>query len=121
MSEEIMLPDLNEIAAWPRERCHLQRVRLRNELAFIYGDRAHGGPPREEMTAQLKSLLAAIEHRIESISGGHGLAVMPLLASPPRRGRKPPTRLRVTTANRTECTVSGNSSAVSTFPSRPQK
>jgi hypothetical protein len=121
MSEEIMLPDLNEIAAWPGERCHLQRVRLRNELAFIYGDRAHGGPPREEMAAQLKSRLAAIDHRIESISSGHGRALLPRLASPPSRRRKPPTRLRVPTANCAECTVSGNSSAISTFPSRPQK
>src|SRR6266478_4585009 len=120
MSEEIMLPDLNEIAAWPRERCHLQRVRLRNELAFIYGDRAHGGPPREEMAAQLKSRLAAIGRRIESISNGQELPLLPLV-SLPRRRRKPPTGLRVPTTNSPDCTVSGNSSAISTLSSGRQK
>jgi len=68
MSEAIRLPDVNEIATWLGERCHLERARLRNELAFIHGDRAHGGPPREDLAAALKFRLAAIDKRLDGIT-----------------------------------------------------
>ena len=68
MNEAIRLPDINEIASWLGERCHLERTRLRNELAFIQGDRAHGGPPRQDLAVALKFRLAAIDKRIEGIS-----------------------------------------------------
>jgi hypothetical protein len=68
MNEAIRLPDVNEIASWLGERCHRERIRLRNELAFIQGDRAQGGPPREDLAAALKFRLAAIDRRIEGIS-----------------------------------------------------
>ncbi len=67
MNETITLPDITEIATWNTERCHLERTRLRNELAFIRGDRAHGGPSREDIAAALKFRLAAIDKRIEGI------------------------------------------------------
>jgi hypothetical protein len=69
MNEEIRLPELAEIESWHAERCELERNRLRNELAFIHGDRAHGGPSRENFARELKMRLAAIENRIQDISG----------------------------------------------------
>jgi hypothetical protein len=72
MNEVIKLPDMSEIASWLDERCHLERTRLRNELAFIQGDRARGGPPREDLAAALKFRLAAIDQRIEHISPRQG-------------------------------------------------
>jgi len=67
MNDAIRLPDLNEIDTWLGERCHLERSRLRNELSFIQSDRAHGGPPREDLAAELKFRLAAIAKRLEAI------------------------------------------------------
>ena len=67
MSESIRLPDMNDIANWLHERCQAEQTRLRNELAFIQGDRAHGGPPRDDLAAALKFRLAAIEQRLEGI------------------------------------------------------
>ncbi|MBV8056356.1 MAG: hypothetical protein JOZ29_00560 [Deltaproteobacteria bacterium] len=61
MNDEIWLPDMSEIASWLAERCRAERTRLRNELAFIQGDRARGGPPREDLVAALKLRLAAID------------------------------------------------------------
>jgi hypothetical protein len=71
VGEDIRLPELAEIESWQAERCELERNRLRNELAFIHGDRAHGGPPRENFACELKTLLAAIENRIRDIRGYH--------------------------------------------------
>ena len=68
MSESIELPNLNEIVAWPNERCQVERTRLRNELAFIQGDRAHGGPSREDLAAALKLRLTAIEQHLNGLS-----------------------------------------------------
>jgi len=64
MDGEILLPDIHEIRTWQPGRCHLERIRLRNELAFIQGDRVHGGPSREDVATHLKAALAAIEQRI---------------------------------------------------------
>jgi hypothetical protein len=72
MNEAIRLPDMNEIAGWVGERCQVERTRLRNELAFIQGDRARGGPPREDLAAALKFRLAAIDEHLESIHSGRG-------------------------------------------------
>jgi hypothetical protein len=71
MNDDVRLPELAEIADWHSERCELERNRLRNELAFIQGDRARGGPPREHVACQVKARLAAIEGRIQDIRGGH--------------------------------------------------
>jgi hypothetical protein len=70
MNEAIKLPDMNEIAGWLDEQCQVERTRLRNELAFIQGDRAHGGPAREDLAAALKFRLAAIDEHLEDISSG---------------------------------------------------
>ena len=60
---------IGEISGWSRERCTLERVRTRTELAFIRGDRAHGGPTREpEMTA-LRERLAALETHLRGLDG----------------------------------------------------
>jgi hypothetical protein len=67
MDEAIGLPDLNEIEMWLHERCHVERARLRNELAFIQGDRARGGPSRDELAIALKSRIAAITKRLQAI------------------------------------------------------
>lgn len=67
MEHAIGLPELKEIETWLDERCHLERARLRNELAFIQGDCACGGPPRDDLAAALKSRLAAIAQRLEAI------------------------------------------------------
>jgi hypothetical protein len=67
MHDTIRLPDLIEIETWLGEGCLLERARLRNELAFIYGDRAHGGPPREDFAAELRSRLRFIAERLETI------------------------------------------------------
>jgi hypothetical protein len=67
MNEPIMLQDMDEIADWLDERCQIERTRVRNELAFIQGDRAHGGPPREALAAALKFRLAAIEQHLRGI------------------------------------------------------
>ncbi|HKV55131.1 MAG TPA: hypothetical protein VJN94_10890 [Candidatus Binataceae bacterium] len=66
MDQPITLPGIAEIAAWQVDRCQLERTRLRNELSFLRGDHAHGGPPREELAAALRSRLAAIDQRIAS-------------------------------------------------------
>jgi len=71
MNDAIGLPDLNEIETWLGERCYLERSRLRNELAFIQGDRARGGPLREDLATALKFRLAAIAKRLEAISSLH--------------------------------------------------
>ena len=68
MAEIIRLPEIKEIGSWPDERCRVERTRLRNELAFIQGDRAQGGPSREDVAAALKLLLAAIDEQLEGIS-----------------------------------------------------
>jgi hypothetical protein len=67
MDEEIGLPELKEIATWLDERCRTERTRLRNELAFIQGDRVRGGPLREDVATELKSRLLAIEEQLENI------------------------------------------------------
>jgi hypothetical protein len=68
MNDVIGLPDLSEIEEWVSDQCHLERARLRNELAFIQGDRARGGPPREDLAAALRSRLAAITKRLDAIN-----------------------------------------------------
>jgi hypothetical protein len=68
MNDAIVLPDVIEIETWLGERCHLERARLRNELAFIQGDRACGGPPREDLATALIFRLAAIAKRLEAVS-----------------------------------------------------
>jgi hypothetical protein len=67
MNESVRLPDMNDIASWRNERCQVERTRLRNELSFIQGERAHGGPPREDLATALKFRIAAIEQRLERI------------------------------------------------------
>jgi hypothetical protein len=67
MNHSIELPDVNDIATWLDERCRLEQARLRNELAFILGDRAHGGPSRDDLAAELKVRLAAIAERLEVV------------------------------------------------------
>ena len=67
MEDPIALPDLNAIETWLGEQCYLERARLRNELAFIHGDSARGGPPRDDLALALKSRLAAIAKRLEVI------------------------------------------------------
>jgi hypothetical protein len=71
MEEAIALPDLNDIETWLGDQCYLERARLRNELAFIHGDRARGGPARDGFAAALKSRLAAIAKRLEAIDSCH--------------------------------------------------
>jgi hypothetical protein len=68
MDNAIGLADVNEIETWLGERCHRERARLRNELAFIQGDRARGGPLREDVAAALKFRLAAIAKRLDVVS-----------------------------------------------------
>jgi hypothetical protein len=70
MNAAITLPDMNEIASWLDERCRVERTRLRNELAFIQGDRARGGPSRENLAAALKFRLEAIDKHLQAISSG---------------------------------------------------
>jgi hypothetical protein len=89
MNQEITLPDFEEIPTWHSERCHLERLRLRNELAFICGDRSHGGPSREDLAARLKFLLAAIGERIDNLGNAQALAVLPPLTTRSRRGKQP--------------------------------
>jgi hypothetical protein len=72
MSDSIKLPDMNEVETWLGDRCQIERTRLRNELAFIQGDRALGGPQREDLAAALKFRLAAIAKRLEDIDSRHG-------------------------------------------------
>ena len=72
MNEEIRLPDMSEIASWLNERCQVERIRLRNELAFIQGDRARGGPLREDLAAALKFRLAAIDEHLKGLGQGQG-------------------------------------------------
>ena len=72
MSDSVMLPEVKEIESWLEERCHFERLRLRNELAFIRGDRAHGGPSREHLVSALQIRLAAIAQRFESLNSAHG-------------------------------------------------
>ena len=45
---------------------HLRLVRLRtlNEIAFIAGDRAHGGPARETELADLRRTLRELDDRL---------------------------------------------------------
>ena len=64
MMQEFVLPDAGEMAGWTRERCRLEQMRLRNELAFIHGDQAQGGPAREELRAALLSRLTALTARL---------------------------------------------------------
>jgi hypothetical protein len=66
MGDAIQVPDLTEIESWLSERCLVERARLRNELAFIQGDRARGGPLREDLATALKCRLAAIARRLET-------------------------------------------------------
>lgn len=39
---------------WSTHALSIELVRLRNELSFVTGDRAHGGPPREAVIESLK-------------------------------------------------------------------
>jgi hypothetical protein len=64
MEQVIELPEMVEIASWARERCRLEQTRLRNELAFIQGDRAHGGPACEDLVAALRGRLKALAERL---------------------------------------------------------
>jgi hypothetical protein len=73
MNNTIGLPDTEEIETWFGERCHLEQYRLRNELAFIQGDHAHGGPVREDLAAALRGRLAAIAKRLQAISSSREL------------------------------------------------
>ena len=71
MNDAVGLPDQQEIETWFGERCHLEQFRLRNELAFMQGDHAHGGPVREDLAAALRDRLAAIAKRLQAISSSH--------------------------------------------------
>ncbi len=68
MDEPIRLPDMHEIDGWLDERCQVERARLRNELAFIQGDRARGGPAQNDWAGAVKSRLLAITKRLELIN-----------------------------------------------------
>jgi hypothetical protein len=68
MYKAITLPEISDIESWLGEQCYRERVRLRNELAFIQGDRARGGPAREDLAAALKVRLAVIAGRLELIT-----------------------------------------------------
>jgi hypothetical protein len=67
MEDTIQLPDISEIETWLVERCFVEQARLRTELAFIHGDRARGGPLREDLAAALKCRLAAVARRLEAV------------------------------------------------------
>jgi hypothetical protein len=71
MNDAIALPDPQEIETWFGERCYLEQYRLRNELAFIQGDHAQGGPVREDFAAALRGRLAVIARRLQAISSSH--------------------------------------------------
>ena len=62
------IPSLEHIAGWHRERCLAERIKVRTEIAFIHGDRAHGGPAREEERAAWRAALAMLDDRLESLS-----------------------------------------------------
>jgi hypothetical protein len=64
VEQMIELPEMAEIASWARERCRREQTRLRNELAFIQGDRALGGPAREDLVAALRGRLKALAERL---------------------------------------------------------
>ena len=70
MWEAIELPELSQIENWHADRCLVERTRLRNELAFLYGDRARGGPPRENLRIELRTRLAAVERQIAKTRAG---------------------------------------------------
>jgi hypothetical protein len=40
----------------------LRRIRLLNEIAFLHGDRAHGGPQHETEIDRYRGELAEIDH-----------------------------------------------------------
>jgi hypothetical protein len=70
MKEAIKLPDAAEIQRWAPAMLKRERIRLRNELAFIHGDRAHGGPAQEDLVGMLRSRIAAIDVRLgEALPG----------------------------------------------------
>jgi hypothetical protein len=71
MNDAFGSPDPQEIETWFGERCRLEQFRLRNELAFIQGDHAHGGPVREDLAVALRGGLAAIAKRLQAINSSH--------------------------------------------------
>jgi hypothetical protein len=48
-------------------RMRLDRVRILNEIAFLTGDRAHGGPAREGELAELRRLLNQLDQAISAV------------------------------------------------------
>jgi hypothetical protein len=60
------MPMNNLIVSHHDSTAHLRLVRIRtlNEIAFIAGDRAHGGPPREPELADLQRTLRELDERI---------------------------------------------------------
>lgn len=67
--EAIEIPSLDLIASWDRPRLMLEQIRLRTEIGFIHGDRAHGGPDRDDFCGRLSIALSAINMKLEGMRG----------------------------------------------------
>lgn len=63
----ITIPDLDDIEAWDQAHCQAERRRLRNELSFLLGDEARGGPRREDVRQALVAAIRALSARLEVV------------------------------------------------------
>jgi len=60
----------NGAGADPAAGLKLARIRTLNEIAFIAGDRAHGGPAREQQLVELRRELRELDERIAAADAG---------------------------------------------------
>jgi len=68
MTTEIVVPTISQIATMSRERCMMERMRLKNEISFARGNALWGGPSREAEIVEYKSAIDAIDERLNELS-----------------------------------------------------
>jgi len=62
--EGIFIPVFEEIASMSLERCHSERIRLKNEISFARGNALWGGPSQDLSVAALREAVNSIERRL---------------------------------------------------------
>ena len=61
---ELHIPSREEMLNMSWQRCHQERLRLRNEISFARGDETTGGPSSTERVAMLNAAIEVIEERL---------------------------------------------------------
>jgi hypothetical protein len=66
--QQVLIPTAEEIRFMARARCQSERMRLKNEISFARGNALWGGPSSEKTIAALKTVVDAIDGRLNELT-----------------------------------------------------